>query len=641
MCLIELKNSPKPVVACSLPVLNNMILYTNTPLLKKARENILENLLLNHPLDCPICDQGGECDLQDQVKHYGSSYNRFFFKKRAIEDKNFSPLIKTIMTRCIHCTRCVRFSLEVLGLVGLGTLKRGSLTEIGTYSFKVLNSEMMGNIVDLCPVGALTLKSYSFKARPWELKIYENIDITDSLGSNLYIHLKESEIFRINPKANKYLNLNFISDNARFFYPSLHLNRLQKIYAAFPYTPLCEILWDKFKSLLSCDMEWMTISLIFSSEVDFDTILYSKFFSYKEKNIRIYRLLQEQDLSNFKVNWLINPIRDFTKHSNFCFIFFSNLKVENTVLNSRLRLKYVANNLTVFSFSNYFSDSNIPTFFINLSINYLLKVFEYKHFILFNFLVKSNNTFFFFNEIFIKRGFNISFLTNFLKLKLPSSIIYVLKSKANSAAFDYLNLELFSRKALLWTHGIFFVGFDDVYHINRYINSAYRARHYSNGNYRTISWLDPHYADYYKKTYWFNTHGSSLAKKCEFIVPILGFLEETKIYINMEGLSQISNKIIPGLGDAKSFLLFIKTFLKSTEYTFFFFYMELIKTSKVFYTISPLFSKTLDECANSYSISLYPVKNLLEDFYRNCKQTKTSSLLLSCSQAVRLSFTNF
>ena len=182
MCLVEVEKSPKPQASCALPVMNNMKIFTDTPLVKKAREAVLEFLLINHPLDCPICDQGGECDLQDQAMIYGSDSSRFYEYKRGVENKNIGPLVKMIMSRCIHCTRCVRFMSEVAGLGDFGTTGRGNSTEIGTYIEKNLNSELSGNIVDLCPVGALTSKPYAFKARPWELTSFDTLDISDGLG---------------------------------------------------------------------------------------------------------------------------------------------------------------------------------------------------------------------------------------------------------------------------------------------------------------------------------------------------------------------------------------------------------------------------------------------------------------------------
>ena len=165
MCLVEIQKSPKPVVSCSMPITKGMVIFTNTPLVKKAREAVLEFLLINHPLDCPICDQGGECDLQDETLAYGSDRGRYYDFKRSVEDKECGPIVKTIMTRCIHCTRCVRFSSEIAGTEVLGSFGRGKDTEIGTYIQSFINTELSGNLVDLCPVGALTSKPYAYKTR--------------------------------------------------------------------------------------------------------------------------------------------------------------------------------------------------------------------------------------------------------------------------------------------------------------------------------------------------------------------------------------------------------------------------------------------------------------------------------------------
>jgi len=236
MCLVEVQGVNKPVAACVSPLVENQQIFLDTPVVLKARENVLETMLLNHPLDCPICDQGGECDLQDQVKTFGTDASRFFMVKRGVEDKQFSPLILTIMTRCIHCTRCIRFSSEILGYEVLGLLNRGTQTEVGNYSSKMLTSELSGNLIDLCPVGALTSKSYGFKTRPWELKSVESIDVTDSLGSNIIINFKDVSIFRIIPKANKVLNGTLISDTARYFFDSLNSQRLFSVYTKKSFT---------------------------------------------------------------------------------------------------------------------------------------------------------------------------------------------------------------------------------------------------------------------------------------------------------------------------------------------------------------------------------------------------------------------
>ncbi|XP_022143331.1 NADH dehydrogenase [ubiquinone] iron-sulfur protein 1, mitochondrial [Momordica charantia] len=226
MCLVEVEKSPKPVASCAMPALPGMKIKTDTPLAKKAREGVMEFLLMNHPLDCPICDQGGECDLQDQSMAFGSDRGRFTDVKRSVVDKNLGPLVKTVMTRCIQCTRCVRFATEVAGVQDLGMLGRGSGEEIGTYVEKLMTSELSGNVIDICPVGALTSKPFAFKARNWELKGTETIDVTDAVGSNIRIDSRGPEVMRIVPRLNEDINEEWISDKTRFCYDGLKRQRL-------------------------------------------------------------------------------------------------------------------------------------------------------------------------------------------------------------------------------------------------------------------------------------------------------------------------------------------------------------------------------------------------------------------------------
>ncbi|XP_021754957.1 NADH dehydrogenase [ubiquinone] iron-sulfur protein 1, mitochondrial-like [Chenopodium quinoa] len=226
MCLVEVEKSPKPVASCAMPALPGMKIKTDTPIAKKAREGVMEFLLMNHPLDCPICDQGGECDLQDQSMAFGSDRGRFTETKRAVVDKNLGPLVKTVMTRCIQCTRCVRFASEVAGTEDLGMLGRGSGEEIGTYVEKLMTSELSGNVIDICPVGALTSKPFAFKARNWELKPTESVDVTDAVGSNIRIDSRGPEVMRIIPRLNEDVNEEWISDKTRFCYDGLKRQRL-------------------------------------------------------------------------------------------------------------------------------------------------------------------------------------------------------------------------------------------------------------------------------------------------------------------------------------------------------------------------------------------------------------------------------
>jgi len=230
MCLVHMERAPKPVASCAMPVGDGMVIETDTPEVRKMRSGVMEFLLINHPLDCPICDQGGECDLQDQAMGYGFDRGRYLENKRAVKDKDLGPLIKTIMTRCIHCTRCIRFATEVAGVPELGATGRGEAMEVGTYVEKALTSELSGNMIDLCPVGALTSKPYAFVARPWELKKTESIDVLDAVCCNIRIDTRGAEVMRILPRLNEDVNEEWISDKTRFACDGLKRQRLDQPY---------------------------------------------------------------------------------------------------------------------------------------------------------------------------------------------------------------------------------------------------------------------------------------------------------------------------------------------------------------------------------------------------------------------------
>lgn len=239
MCLVEVKGGPpKPAASCAMGVRDLRPgpngeapeVFTNTPMVKKAREGVMEFLLINHPLDCPICDQGGECDLQDQAMAFGMDNSRYAENKRAVEDKYIGPLVKTIMNRCIHCTRCVRFTTEVAGISELGLIGRGEDAEITTYLEHAMSSELQGNVIDLCPVGALTSRPYAFQARPWELNKTESIDVMDAVGSAIRVDTRGREVMRVMPRVNEAINEEWISDKTRFIWDGLRTQRLDRPY---------------------------------------------------------------------------------------------------------------------------------------------------------------------------------------------------------------------------------------------------------------------------------------------------------------------------------------------------------------------------------------------------------------------------
>ncbi len=230
MCLVEVEKTPKPVASCAQPVADGMVVKTNSPMVRKARHGVMEFLLINHPLDCPICDQGGECDLQDEAMGYGMDRSRYRELKRAVKDKDFGPLVKPTMTRCIHCTRCVRFLADVAGAPDLGSIGRNENMEIDTFVAKAIGSELSGNIIDLCPVGALTSKPYAFTARSWELHSSESVDALDAVGSNIRVDARGNQVMRVLPRTNDDVNEEWLGDKSRFACDGLMRQRLDRPY---------------------------------------------------------------------------------------------------------------------------------------------------------------------------------------------------------------------------------------------------------------------------------------------------------------------------------------------------------------------------------------------------------------------------
>jgi NADH-quinone oxidoreductase subunit G len=288
MCLVEVEGNPKPVASCSVPCTEGMKIKTTTNMVKEARNGVMEFLLINHPLDCPICDQGGECDLQDIAMSYGKDKSRFAYNKRAVKEKNFGPLIKTVMTRCIHCTRCIRFATEVAGTPELGAIGMGENMEVTSYLDKTLSSELSGNMIDLCPVGALTSKPFSLTIRPWELNKTESIDVSDAVCSNIRLDTRNNEVMRILPIVNEDINEEWISDKTRFSYDGLKFNRIDKPYIR-KKNELEECSWDEALSFIEKKLKKIQgkrMAAVIGNQVDCESIVLLKdlFHTFKSDN---------------------------------------------------------------------------------------------------------------------------------------------------------------------------------------------------------------------------------------------------------------------------------------------------------------------------------------------------------------------
>ena len=356
MCLVEMEKSPKPIASCAMPAAEGMNIKTNTAFVEKARKGVMEFLLANHPLDCPVCDQGGECDLQDQSMFYGVDKSRFKENKRSVPEKYMGPLIKTQMTRCIHCTRCVRFATEVAGVSELGAIGRGEDMQITTYLEQSMQSELSANVIDLCPVGALTSKPYVFEARPWELKKTETVDVMDAVGSNVRVDTYDWEVKRVLPLINEDINEEWISDKTRYACDGLFNQRLDTPFIKYngkfekaSWDEVFKIIKSKFENSSKekiCgfvgDLTNMETGYIFKEF--FDRTLSNHNYDSRSDN----RYVDVKERENYIFNSSINGIED----ADLIFLIGSNPRYEATILNARIRKAFVNNNTKIISLND-------------------------------------------------------------------------------------------------------------------------------------------------------------------------------------------------------------------------------------------------------------------------------------------------
>lgn len=355
MCLVEVKGGPpKPQASCAMSVRdlrpgpNGELpeIFTKSAMVKKAREGVMEFLLINHPLDCPICDQGGECDLQDQAMAYGVDSSRYHENKRAVEDKYIGPLVKTIMNRCIHCTRCVRFTTEVAGIAELGMIGRGEDAEITTYLERAMTSELQGNVIDLCPVGALTSKPYAFKARPWELTKTQSVDVMDAVGSSIRVDTRGREVMRIVPVINEAVNEEWISDKTRFVWDGLRTQRLDRPYVRRDGR-LYPVTWSEAFAAIAAAIKQTSGDRIGAIAGDLASVeemyaLKLLMQSLGSANIDCRQDGTVLDPSLGRATYIFNPTIEGIEDADALLIVGSNPRIEAAVLNARIRKRWRA-----------------------------------------------------------------------------------------------------------------------------------------------------------------------------------------------------------------------------------------------------------------------------------------------------------
>ena len=539
MCLVEMEKSPKPIASCAMPATDGMNIKTNTPLVEKARKGVMEFLLANHPLDCPVCDQGGECDLQDQSMFYGVDKSRFKENKRQVPEKNLGPLIKTIMTRCIHCTRCIRFATEVAGVEELGAIGRGEDMQITTYLEKSMESEMSGNVVDLCPVGALTSKPYVFEARPWDLKKTETIDVMDAVGSNIRVDTYEWEVKRVLPRINEDINEEWISDKTRHACDGLLNQRLDTPYIKKDGT-LIKSSWkeafeliknkilqtssDKISGFVG-DMINMEASYIFKE-------LLSKVFKtewYESRSDHYY--LNTYNRENYLFNSKIKGIEE----SDLIILIGTNPRFEATILNARIRKAYVKNKTEIFSLNNV-GDLTYPYKLINGDTETIKNISEDNH-ELSEKIKKANKPLIIFGQ-------------SYLLLKSSVYTLELLKSfllKNNKISNEWNALNLISNDAST-------VGSIDLGIYNNKNNENEVLKNLQNNSYEVVYLLGADNLNFNKKNEFIiyqGSHGDKGAELADIILPSAAFTEQDGFYTNLEGVMQKAYKASYPPGEAK------------------------------------------------------------------------------------------
>ncbi len=536
MCLVEMEKSPKPIASCAMPAAEGMVIRTNTPKIEKSRKGVMEFLLANHPLDCPVCDQGGECDLQDQSMFYGIDKSRFKENKRAVPDKNMGPLIKTQMTRCIHCTRCVRFATEIAGVPELGAIGRGEDMQITTYLEKSVQSELSGNVIDLCPVGALTSKPYVFEARPWELKKTETIDVMDAVGSNIRVDTYDWEVKRVLPVINEDINEEWISDKTRYACDGLLNQRLDTPYVKYN---------NKFEKA-----SWVEVFKIIKSRINNtdknkiagfvgDLINMEASYIFKEflertidtKNYESRSSSMFIDSSK-RENYLFNSTINGIEESDLIILIGTNPRFEATMLNARIRKAYLSNKVKIVSLNDV-GDLTYPYQSLDGKTQTIRNIIENKD-ELSKDIIKSQKPIIIFGESFFKSKsaeFLFSSFKNFLLMnnKFTDDWNPINFLPSDAATVGNLDLDIVDQNNELIKNLnenkfdlVFLMGQDDL----------------------KFSKKD-------EFVIYVGSHGDNGAELADIILPGAAYTEQSGHYTNLEGKIQKAYKASYPPGDAK------------------------------------------------------------------------------------------
>ena len=539
MCLVEIEKSPKPVASCAMPVTNGMNIKTNTEFVEKARKGVMEFLLANHPLDCPVCDQGGECDLQDQSMFYGVDKSRYKENKRSVPEKYMGPLIKTQMTRCIHCTRCIRFATEVAGVPELGAIGRGEDMQITTYLEKSMESELSANVIDLCPVGALTSKPYVFEARPWELKKTESIDVMDAVGSNIRVDTYGWEVKRVLPRVNEDINGEWISDKTRYSCDGLKNQRLDTPYIKednkfkkSSWDEAYDKIVEKIKNT-SPDKIAGFIGDLTNMETSYTA---KEFFNQiiKSNNLESRDDTYYVDINNRK-NYIFNSRLNGIDESDLIVLIGTNPRYEATILNSRIRNAFLKNKCEIYSFGNS-GDLTYDYEIIENNTSQLKEILDGTSSITKK-IENSKKPIFIFGQSFFKLR-SSNFLIEGLKKYLLS---------LNKINENWNPINILSRHAST-------VGSFDLNIVSGDINTNEVLKKTLNNEFEVIFLIGKDNLELKKKNefiIYIGSHGDKGAEFSDVILPGAAYTEQDAHYTNLEGQIQKAYQATYPPGDAK------------------------------------------------------------------------------------------
>ncbi len=531
MCLVQMEKSPKPIASCAMPAADGMKIKTNTSFVDKARKGVMEFLLANHPLDCPVCDQGGECDLQDQSLFYGFDDSRYKENKREVSEKNMGPLIKTQMTRCIHCTRCIRFATEVAGIPELGAIGRGEDMQITTYLEKSMESELSANVIDLCPVGALTSKPYAFEARPWDLKKTETIDVMDAVGTNIRVDTYGWEVKRILPRINEDINEEWISDKTRYACDGLSKQRIDVPYVR-ENGNLRKSSWKEALNIIISKIKRLNPNEIAGVVGDLSDLemIYS-FKSFFKKCIGSINLECRQSRTylnpNSRMNYIFNSTINGIEDSDLILLVGSNPRLEATMLNARIRKAYTNNKVKIYSVGDP-GDLTYPYEKIGLSTSDIKNIISEKSLFSSNFK-KSKKPLIIIGESALK-GKKGQYIFESLKKFLVDN---------NFITKDWNALNILSQQAS--RVGAIDIG---IYNINDENNFLFFDK-LENNNFKLIYLLGADEINFDKKdkfVIYQGSHGDKGAEVADIILPGAAYTEKNGLFVNLEGKLQNSYK---------------------------------------------------------------------------------------------------